>query len=133
MRKPLLPSEKRARGTYRQDRDALKFELLEPDTLPIMPDWLTEAGKDIWLDDIGRAELATERDSTLFASYCNLAGACSLAWRSGDVPPVSALSEMRRLAEMLGLAGRRSRMTRKAKHNPFERNGRRKLLESAAQ
>jgi hypothetical protein len=54
-RKPDLPSVKRRRGTFRADRDAGRFEIVVPSDPPIMPSWLTEAGKSAWLDASCRA------------------------------------------------------------------------------
>lgn len=94
--KPNLPATKRARGTYRPDRDGGVVELVEPESLPQRPDSLTEAGQLVWLDNIGRAaanRLATERDSTIFGQFCNLVGALNLAWSAGEVPPIVAITE----------------------------------------
>ena len=133
-RKPELPSVKDARGTYQPCRDAGKVELVEPDALPLRPEWLTETGEQVWLDDIGRVspdKLATERDSTMFAQYCNLQGAIIDAWKAGAVPPAAHLMEARKMAEQFGIFGRKSRMTVaraagcNASSNPFARNGRR--------
>lgn len=130
--KPLLPSEKAARGTLQPCRDAGKVEVIEPDALPVRPDWLTAAGDEVWLDEIGRVaggKLVSERDSTMFANYCNLQGAINLAWRSGEVPPAAHLMEARKLAEQFGLFGARSRMKVGGSDgqtaNPFARNARR--------
>lgn len=128
--KEQTPGTKLQRGTFRQDRDAGRVELFAPSDPPIAPDWLTEAGRDVWLDDIGRVltvGTVTELDSTLFATYCNMAGALTLAWRAGEVPPVTAISEVRKMQEMFGLAGTRSRIgvkDDKKSSNPFASNGR---------
>ena len=123
--KPQTPAEKRARATFRPDRDGNRFEVVAPNALPQQPDWLTEAGRQEWLDCIGRVSttrLATELDSALFATLCNLLGALALCWRSGDVPPAAHLVEARRLGELFGLAGPRSRVgvaSADPKPNPF--------------
>src|ERR1700730_2879207 len=126
-RKPDLPSVKRRRGTFRADRDAGRFEIVVPSDPPIMPSWLTEAGKSAWLDNVGRvmqSGLCTELDSDLFANYCNLIGAIAQAWAAGEVPPSWAIGEARRLGELLGLAGAHSRLLRHGgappdPNNPF--------------
>ncbi|HEV7285197.1 MAG TPA: hypothetical protein VGN75_10095 [Kaistia sp.] len=130
--KPALPSEKRARGTLQQCRDAGKVELIEPDALPARPEWLTAAGEEVWIDDIGRVaagRLVTEKDSTMFANYCNLQGAIVMAWRAGDVPPTASLMEARKMAEQFGIFGAKSRVKAGGSvpagvsSNPFTRNG----------
>lgn len=141
------PGMKRDRGTYRPDRDGNRMEVevlppgsvegatafASPHGLPQQPEWLTDAGKDVWLDDVGRVSstrLATETDSTMFATYCNIQGAIIAAWRAGDVPPASHLAEARRMAEQFGIFGRKSRVVtggggEDRPSNPFTNNGRR--------
>lgn len=128
--KPGLPSEKLSRGTFQKCRHAGAVEITSPDTLPQQPDWLTEDGKNAWLDLIGRVSTtgaATELDSDLFAHFCNLSGACTAAWRAGAVPPAAHLTELRRLSEMFRVAGASSRVEAKAgaAGNAFLRNARR--------
>jgi hypothetical protein len=127
----LTPSEKRRRGTLRPYREVGVVELIEPDALPIEPAWLTAEGRDAWLELVGRVaatRLANERDSALFGVLCNLQGNLAACWRAGEVPPAAHLGEFRRLCELFGLAGARSRLTVAAAlgaPNPFARNGRR--------
>lgn len=130
--KALLPSEKEARGTFQPCRDAGKVEVVEPNSMPLKPDWLTAAGEEVWIDDIGRVghgHLVTERDSTMFANYCNLQGAINLAWRAGEVPPAAHLMEARKMAEQFGIFGAKSRLkvggSDGPSGNPFARNARR--------
>lgn len=126
--KPKTPTQKALEGTARPCRDAGKVEVIEPNSLPSQPDWLTPEGALIWLDDVGRVAdgfLVGERDSTQFANYCNLQGAIVAAWRAGDCPPIAALTEVRRRAEMFGLGGAKSRVLEgqqpKTKANPFSK------------
>ncbi len=121
-----LPAEiKRAHGTWRRDRDGDKIALTPADSPPLTPDGLSARALDIWEQNLGRVMAAGvgEADSDLFATYCELQGAVRAAWRMGEAPPISALAELRRLAELLGLAGPRSRVARAATHkdNPFAR------------
>lgn len=136
-RKQLPPAVKAERGTFEPGRDAGRTEVLPPgftvatpQGLPQKPDWLTDAGGEVWLDDVGRVsthKMATESDSTMFAQYCNLQGAINMAWRAGSVPPAAHLMEARRMAEQFGLFGRKSRIisgglgTGEASNNPFNR------------
>lgn len=132
-RKPDLPSVKEARGTLQRCRDANRVEVIEPDALPAQPDWLTAAGEEIWQDEIGRVasgRLVSERDSTMFANYCNLQGAIVMAWRAAEVPPAAHLMEARKMAEQFGIFSAKSRMQVKGSgegtsSNPFMKNGRR--------
>lgn len=130
--KPDLPTERIARGTLPRSA-APSVDLYEPNAMPAQPDWLTAEGEEVWMDDIGRvtaSRMATEKDSTQFANYCNLQGAINKAWREGECPPVAALTEARRMAEQFGIFGAKSRLQGggseegKSK-NPFSRNGRR--------
>jgi len=108
--KAQLPSEKRAKGTFQPSRDGNRVQVIEPMSTPQQPDWLTDEAQEIWLDDIGRVKLATESDSTLFANYCSLQGAIVKAIRVGEMPPISAFAEVRKMQEVLGIAGARSRV-----------------------
>jgi hypothetical protein len=127
--KALLPSQKASRGTLQPCRDKGKIEMIEPDALPVRPDWLTAAGEEVWLDEIGRVvhgQLVAERDSAMFGTFCNLMGAINLAWRTGEVPPAAHLSEARKMAEQFGIFGAKSRLQLESGNgqnaNPFTRN-----------
>ena len=127
--KAASPAEKRARGTFQPYRDGSAVQIIQPTALPQQPDWLTEEGKNVWLDNIGRVSSvlgAAEVDSDLFANFCNLQGAITKAWRASEVPPVSALMEARKMMEMLRIAGPSSRVVKvsdgpKASGNPFNK------------
>jgi phage terminase small subunit len=128
----MLPSEKKQHGTFRPCRDGGRFELPEADTVPQKPDNLSAEAEAIWDEDLPRAIAAgtvTELDSTLFRNYCNLQAAIDKCHAAGSVPPGAHLAEARRLQELLGLSGKRSRMTRENRaidpRNPFANNGRR--------
>jgi hypothetical protein len=121
-------STKVERGTVRPYRDiaseVIDPSLVAPNELPQRPDWLTPAGEEVWMDDIGRiaaGRLSGEADATMFGNYCNLQGAIIQAWRAlargvpdAKAPPPTALSEVRKLQEMLGIAGVKSRIVKGA-------------------
>jgi hypothetical protein len=127
----LLQSEKRARGTLRPCREAGIVEIAAPDRLPLMPAWLTAEGEVEWADLLPRvAALASEVDSALLGQLANLQGAMATCWRGGEVPPAAYLSEHRRLSELFGIAGARSRLVvgagKGSEANPFLANGKKR-------
>lgn len=133
-RKADPPSVKAERGTLQPCRDGNRVEVIDHLGLPAKPDWLTAAGEEVWIDEIGRVAVGrfvSERDTTMFANYCNLQGAINMAWRSGEVPPAAHLMEARKMAEQFGLFGAKSRIGTKVNGgeapsgNPFNRNGQR--------
>jgi len=127
-RKATGPSEHLARGTFQKSRHAGQVEIIGPDTLPQQPDWLTEGGQQVWLDDIGRVSTvrsATELDSVAFANYCNLQAAIIQAWRAGEVPPAAHLMQVRQMQEQFRIFGDKSRIKiadGKKSSNPYARN-----------
>ncbi len=127
-RKPDLPSVRALRGSRRSYRDGDKVEIILPDSLPVEPESLTEAGRSVWLDNIGRvaqAKMATELDSQMFANFCNLQGAIDDAWRSNNVLLAAHMSEARKMAEQFGIFGAKSRVVSGRKPdrpgNPFNK------------
>lgn len=97
-----------------------------------MPPYLPAAAQEVWLEELGRVMIAgvTERDSSLFATYCATEALARAAFISGEPPPAAYLTELRRLRELLGIAGPRPRQGGgkpggTAPENPFARNGQR--------
>lgn len=132
--KPQLPAIKAARGTLRKDRDGAKplvGQVVGQGEPPITPDYLTAEARNIWLEELGRVMCGGvgELDSSLFARYCSLEALARKAFKSGEPPPAAYLTELRRMAELLGIAGPRVRQGQKQgstpADNPFARNGRR--------
>lgn len=131
--KPESQQTKELRGTAQPCRfNGANMGVADPSALPEKPDWLTTAGEVIWADDINRVatnRMATANDSSMFATYCNLQGAIMQCWQSDEVPPAAHLVEARRLAEMFGLCGVKSRNVAgggtggRERSNPFKRNG----------
>lgn len=123
--KQQLPSVKDLKGTFRQDRDGGRVEIMTADSLPVEPEFLTEGGRLVWLDNIGRVaqtKQATELDSEMFATWCNLQAMIRATMENGGVPPAAYLSESRKIAEQLGLFGAKSRVGQKTgekRKNPF--------------
>jgi hypothetical protein len=126
--KPETPSVKANGGTFRPHRDQLKVEVVTPSALPVKPDWLSAAGELIWEENVDRAAKigVTAHDSVIFTIFCNLTGEIAQTVRAGKVVSVAAQTEVRRLAELLGMAGPKSRVITRnsppeAGSNPFAR------------
>lgn len=134
-RKPEAPSTKAARGTLQKVRDGLKFEIVVSGDPPAMPEYLTPGAIEVWQENIGRVMAAgtCELDSDLFARYCSTEALVRDAFKDadGEPPPAAYLTLLRQYAELLGIAGRKSRVgtggaTNGAQSgNRFGRNGRR--------
>ena len=125
------PSAKAARGTLRPFRDGLKTEIVVAGDPPMMPDYLTPEAQIVWQEEIGRVMSAgvSEVDSSMFARYRSMEALVRQAFKAGgEPPPAAVLTMLRQHAELLGIAGRKSRVgkvndgpTKSA--NPFARNG----------
>lgn len=131
-RKPDPASAKAARGTLQPVRDGLKTEIIVPGDPPAMPDYLTPEAVIVWQEEIGRVMAAgiAEIDSSLFARYCALEALIRKAFGdpNGEPPPAAYLTTQRQHAELLGIAGRKSRVGKVTNdptqsRNPFARNG----------
>ena len=126
--KPLCIATKLARGTYRPDRDADVIEIVASDDPPQIPEYLTPEAEIVWEGEIGRIIAAggSEADSALVGRYCSLESMVRQAFATGTPPPATYLAELRRHAELLGIAGAKSRTIRPGAStaNPFIRNGR---------
>jgi len=130
-RKPEPPSAKFARGTLQPVRDGQKTEIIVPGDPPAMPDYLTAEAIDVWQEELGRVMAAgvAEIDSSLFARYCSIEALIRQAFKAeGPPPPAAYLTVLRQYAELLGIAGRKSRVGKVADDptkstNPFARNG----------
>lgn len=161
--KPQTPATKLARGTYKPSRNggasaaaartaadatvaalarpALQGEVMDAGAVPAMPDYLSPGAQLIWQEELGRVMIGgvVERDSSLFATYCELEAACRKAWQGTKAsrgtpatppapPPAAYLTELRRMRELLGIAGPRARASGGTKPNdqpsgnPFVRN-----------
>ncbi len=112
-----------------------RAELIVPGSPPLMPDYLTAEAELVWQEEIGRVMAAgiVEIDSSLFARYCALEALLRKAFSDpeGEPPPAAYLTTQRQMAELLGIAGRKSRVGKvgddptKPAGNPFSRTGKR--------
>lgn len=121
------PASKALAGTYRKDRhgDIAPISTV-PATAPVMPQGLSQAAQTIWTEEARRVATAgtTEADSSLFARYCEMEAWARAAFAGGELPKLALLTELRRVGELLGIAGARSRLahtgkTEPAKASPF--------------
>jgi hypothetical protein len=127
--KPDPVGHKLARGTYRADRDQQTVQICVAGDPPAMPDYLTAEAQAVWVEEIGRvmAVGTVEIDSSIFGRYCSLEALARRTFSIGEPVPAAYLAELRRTAELFGLAGPKSRTLRRGagEINPFTRNGRR--------
>lgn len=132
-RKPEPPGVKDNRGTLQRCRDADRAEIIVPGSPPAMPDYLTPEAIDVWQEEIGRVMSSgvVEIDSSMFARYCSLEALVRQSFKAAeDPPPAAYLTVLRQYAELLGIAGRKSRVGKVVDDpirnaNPFTRNGHR--------
>ena len=131
--KMLTASEKRERGTFEPGRHGDRIAPDEDAGTPQQPEWLSPFGKEVWLDNVDKvckANSSAALDTDLLGNFCNLQGAVIAAWRSGGLPPITALVEVRRMMELLRIGGPSSRITKDgngpATSNPFAKFGKRK-------
>jgi phage terminase small subunit len=133
-------SEKAKRGTLQPSRDAGVFEIAVSTDPPMQPDYLRPAAIEVWQENLPRVMQTgvAEVDSDLFARYCSMEALVRKAFREvdageGDPPPAAWLTELRRVSELLGIAGRKSRIgtvadaQTKTKSGTFGNNGRGKV------
>jgi len=87
-----------------------------------MPDYLTAAAKDVWFEEIEHvvANGINNSHASTFARYCSLEAQCRAIFASGDVPRGAYLSEVRKLAELLGISGLAARTTTGTSTNPLQ-------------
>jgi phage terminase small subunit len=83
------------------------IEIIASGDPPQMPDYLTAEAQAVWGEEIGRIMAAggSETDSALVGRYCSLESMVRQAFASGSPPPAAYLAELRRHAELLGIAG----------------------------
>lgn len=120
------PDTKLVRGTWRHDRDGSKVQIMTPDDPPMMPDMTPEA-EIVWQQQLPRvmATGVVEFDSEFFAAYCHVVAAMRKVHAEGVAAPGSIYTEFRRMSELLGIAGPKSRVGRapppKPDGNPFSK------------
>ncbi len=86
-----------------------------------MPDYLTDAAKDVWFEEIEHvvANGINASHSSTFATYCSMEAVCRTIFGKGEVPRAAYLSEKRKLAELLGISGLAARTTTGTIANPL--------------
>lgn len=140
--KKQTPQAKAKRGTARKDRDGAKaaggvavlgksdVSLVAAGEAPMMPDYLSPAAQEIWQEELPRVMMTgvAEFDSSILARYCATEALVRAAFMAGEPPPAAYLVELRRTAELLGIAGPKVRTGNPGgnaqKENPFAKNAR---------
>jgi hypothetical protein len=126
-RKPTTNASKQLAGTLKPSRVRTEISVPVEFAIPLMPDYLTDGAKSVWLEEIDRimSVSATELDSSLVARYCSLEAIVRDQFAKGDCPNIASLTELRRMGESLGLSGAQSRIGSASKPseptNPFAR------------
>ncbi len=109
------PATKKLAGTYKTSVDGNTAPLVQlTDDIPAAPSWLTAGAKDVWSADLPRVVAcgARETDSHFFAVYCEMMARFIAGVKAGDPPNAAFVSELRKEAEMLGIAGAKARLAR---------------------
>lgn len=109
------PQTKQLAGTYRKDRHATITELATPpQNVPVPPKYLTQDALAVWREEHARVVACgvTEADSSLFARYCSMESSFRASVSNGESLSAALLTELRRCAELLGIAGLRSRLVK---------------------
>ncbi|KTT98689.1 hypothetical protein [Sphingomonas sanguinis] len=109
------PTAKALAGTFRADRHADITEIGTPaKSAPIPPRYLTKEARSVWREELDRVTACgiTDADSSLFARYCTMEALYRDQISAGELPKAALLTELRRMAELLGIAGLRSRLAR---------------------
>jgi len=109
------PAAKALAGTFRADRHADIVEIATPaKSAPTQPRYLTKEAKLVWREEVDRVAACgiTDADSSLFARYCTMEAVYRTQIAAGELPKAALLTELRRMAELLGIAGLRSRLAR---------------------
>lgn len=112
-RKPLPREQKEAAGTLQPCRDINSTIPVEK-SQPIAPAYLDDAALAVWMEELPRVMRAgtAEMDSSLFARYCAVEAQTRAAYQRGESIKAATSSELRRYAELLGIAGAMSRVVR---------------------
>ena len=136
---------KLARGTFRNDRDAGKVQIVNPKDPPQIPDpvamveddgnrevlpTLTPQARIVWHETLPRVMSVgvAEPDSAFFARYCSMEALSRETLSKGEPIPCALMTALRQMEELMGIAGPKSRVGRMQSGkpaNPFSRNGRR--------
>ena len=110
------PATKTLKGTFRDDRHGNIVAFVPPPakSVPVAPSWLTDLARQVWDEELPRviAAGATDADSGFFARYCSMSATFITLTIAGESPKAALATELRRSAELLGIAGLRSRLVK---------------------
>jgi hypothetical protein len=120
------PATKTLQGTYRKDRHADIVATATPvSSVPKAPAYLNKEARLVWDEELPRviAMGGVDADSSVFARYCVMEAVFRGGHATGADPSAALAAELRRYAELLQIAGQRSRLakvkTDDAAPNPF--------------
>ncbi|TKV42965.1 hypothetical protein A0U87_15195 [Sphingobium sp. MP9-4] len=116
------PARKKLAGTRKKSVDN-NVVSITPDLVrdvPVMPEWLSPGAREVWAADIERiaATGATAVDSSAVALYCETMAVFVASVRAQEPVNAAFRSELRKQAELLGIAGAKSRLARIAAREP---------------
>nr|WP_317893657.1 hypothetical protein [uncultured Sphingomonas sp.] len=105
---------KKLAGTYRDCVDGDTVALAVVANGPVTPGYLTAEARLVWDEELARVVAcgATEADSSIFARYCEMEASFRVSIIAGELPTSALITELRRVAELLGIAGQRSRLAK---------------------
>lgn len=115
------PTTKKLAGTFKDCVDGTTAPIVQlTQDIPVAPSWLSVAAKDVWAADLARVVAcgAREPDSHFFAVYCEMMARFVATVKAGDPPNAAFVSELRKEAEMLGIAGAKARLARGGDQTP---------------
>ena len=108
------PAAKHLAGTFKPSVDGNTVALAIVTNDPTKPAYLTCEARLVWDEELKRVVAcgATDADSSIFARYCEMEATYRVSIMAGELPQTALLTELRRSAELLGIAGLRSRLAK---------------------
>lgn len=88
------------------------MEIVGANDPPVTPDYLSPEAQIVWQEEVARVMSVgvCELDSSIFGRYCSIEAVVRNVHANGQAAPAAYLTELRRMAELLGIAGPKSRV-----------------------